>query len=216
MDVVYSLLRSYSESAKATGSLVSNAYSTLANPKGTKELAQTLFVLSCVFMLAYVFIIAPARAGLWTLPKGRKHKSHRYMGLFFLIQYSLAWIEFLTNYVGENGVAGATYIPHAVALNGTIQRTHHVSRCGRCLTCHTTSHYLVQTQGSFKVRRHISASKFSQSLKILVTIPTRRSCREVLYMKTFTLLCTASLAVSFTIPSIVISSGSTLSDMSWN
>jgi hypothetical protein len=119
MDVIHSLLNSYSKSAKSAGHLAGKAFKTLANPSDALETAQTIFALACVFLLAYVFIIAPARAGLWTLAKARKHKSHRDMGLFFLTQYFLAWVEFSTNYHGENGIAGASYIPHAVALNGT-------------------------------------------------------------------------------------------------
>ena len=120
MDTLYALLKSYTDSAKSSVDLVVQAYRTLSNPTDTKELAQTLIVLACVMSIAYVFVVAPARAGLWTMPKARKHKTHRYMGLFFLVQYSLAWVEFATNYVGANGMAGISYIPHAVALNGKL------------------------------------------------------------------------------------------------
>ena len=119
-DTLNALLKSYTDSAKAAGNLVVQTYKTLSNPTDAKEVAQTLVVLACVLSVGYVFIVAPARAGLWTMPKARKHKTHRYMGLFFLIQYSLAWVEFATNYVGANGMAGISYIPHAVALNGKL------------------------------------------------------------------------------------------------
>jgi hypothetical protein len=124
MDTLKSLLNSYQESAKSAKDLVVQAYTVFANPTDSKQLAQTLLILACVLSLAYVFIIAPALAGVWTTPKARKHKIHRYMGLFFLVQYSLAWVEFLTNYVDKSGVAGSSYIPHAVALNGKLTYWH--------------------------------------------------------------------------------------------
>lgn len=118
---LHSLLRSYKESARTAGNLVMQACSSLSNPTNTKQFTQTLMALACVLSLLYVFIIAPARAGLWTMPKARKHKTHRYMGLIFMVQYALAWVEFLTNYGGKDGTAAMSYIPHAVALNGTSQ-----------------------------------------------------------------------------------------------
>lgn len=122
MDTLLSLLRSYSESIKTTGDLVRSACDTLAHPTDAKEVAQTVFVLLGILSIAYVFLIAPAMAGLWSYPKARKHKTHRFMGLFFLAQYSLAWVEFFTNYKGSSGLGGTSYIPHAVALNGTPMR----------------------------------------------------------------------------------------------
>ena len=71
-------------------------------------------LLGCIF---YVLVGAPLRAGLWTGQKSTKHMLHRYMGLFFLIQYSLAWVEFLTDYE----TAKTTYFTHSITLNGRIE-----------------------------------------------------------------------------------------------
>lgn len=63
-----------------------------------------------------IFIYSPFRAGVWTGRRASKHKIHRYMGLIFLIQYGLVWVEFLT----KNGGSGSLgFLPHALALNGT-------------------------------------------------------------------------------------------------
>jgi hypothetical protein len=83
-----------------------------------KEYATTGIISFFGLSLFYVFIIAPLMAGFWTGPKTKKHKFHRYMGLLYLLQYFLAWVEFLTNYT--NGAA-ASYLPHFIALNGTLR-----------------------------------------------------------------------------------------------
>jgi len=80
------------------------------------EYAKTGIIFLFGSSLFYVFILAPLMAGFWTGPKTRKHKFHRYMGLLYLVQYFFAWVEYLTNYTDG---AAASYLPHAIALNGT-------------------------------------------------------------------------------------------------
>jgi hypothetical protein len=70
------------------------------------------FLVGC---LGYVLLVAPFRAGMWTGTRARRHKVHRYFGLAFLVQYALAWIEYLTNY--EGGYRNS-YLVHTIALNG--------------------------------------------------------------------------------------------------
>jgi hypothetical protein len=71
----------------------------------------------CVLVgcLVYVLLVAPLRAGMWTGTRAKRHKVHRYFGLAFLIQYALAWIEYLTNY--EDGYRNS-YLVHTIAING--------------------------------------------------------------------------------------------------
>lgn len=66
----------------------------------------------------YVLIVAPLMAGFWTGPRTSKHKMHRYMGLAYLIQYFLAWVEFVSNY---DDPTKDSIIPHFIALNGLVQ-----------------------------------------------------------------------------------------------
>lgn len=80
-----------------------------------KEFGQALVVMAVVGSMLHVFFIAPFRAGLWTGPRSRRALVHRYMGLFFLVQYALAWVEFLTDYES----AKSSFLPHTIALNGT-------------------------------------------------------------------------------------------------
>lgn len=83
-----------------------------------KEYLQAAIVTILTGSILWVLIGKPMSAGLWTGERASRHKVHRYLGLFFLIQYSLSWVEFITNYEG----AGAySFIPHTVALNGVIQ-----------------------------------------------------------------------------------------------
>lgn len=79
------------------------------------EYIQTAIVAVLVFSLAYVFLIAPALAGLWSFPRARKATLHRFMGLAYITQYSLAWVEFLTLY---GAGAESSYLTHTAALNG--------------------------------------------------------------------------------------------------
>ncbi len=82
-----------------------------------KEFGQALVVIAVVGSMLHVFFVAPFRAGMWTGPRSRKAVVHRYMGLLFLIQYFLAWVEFLTDYER----ARYSFLPHAIALNGTFR-----------------------------------------------------------------------------------------------
>jgi hypothetical protein len=62
----------------------------------------------------YVFVLAPLRAGLWTGPRARRHKLHRYMGLLYLIQYALACIEYFFSYDDAKN----SLLLHTITLNG--------------------------------------------------------------------------------------------------
>lgn len=66
----------------------------------------------------YVLIIGPMKAGMWTGKRATRQRVHRFMGLAYLIQYGLAWVQFLTNY--EDGYQHS-YLPYTIALNGLIQ-----------------------------------------------------------------------------------------------
>jgi len=79
------------------------------------EYAKTATTVTVIFSLVYVFFLAPLRAGLWTGSRARKHIFHRYMGLLFLAQYFLAWIEIATNYEGG---AESSFLPHFISVNG--------------------------------------------------------------------------------------------------
>jgi len=81
----------------------------------TKEYVVAAITTFIVASLVGIFIYAPFRAGVWTGQRAKRHKVHRYMGLFFLIQYALVWVEFLTKN-GGSGYLGV--LPHALALNG--------------------------------------------------------------------------------------------------
>ena len=81
-----------------------------------KEYMVAALTTAVVASLVGIFIYSPFRAGVWTGQRASKHKVHRYMGLVFLIQYGLVWVEFLT----KNGGSGTLgFLPHALALNGT-------------------------------------------------------------------------------------------------
>mmetsp|Transcript_21246 Transcript_21246/g.30059 ORF Transcript_21246/g.30059 Transcript_21246/m.30059 type:complete len:469 (+) Transcript_21246:79-1485(+) len=81
------------------------------------DYAYAAISIALVCPLFYVLIGAPLRAGMWTGKRAKRHKVHRYMGLVFMMQYALAWVEFITNYEA----AKDSYLPLTVALNGLIQ-----------------------------------------------------------------------------------------------
>lgn len=83
--------------------------------RDTNEYLTAAIVSAVVASLVGIFIWSPFRAGVWTGKRASRHKVHRYMGLFFLIQYALVWVEFLTDYDG-GGTLG--FLPHTLALNG--------------------------------------------------------------------------------------------------
>jgi hypothetical protein len=66
--------------------------------------------------ILWVLVGIPLKAGLWTSQKAQRHKMHRYMGLFFLIQYCLAWVEFLA----DDNQGRLRVLPHTVAMNGML------------------------------------------------------------------------------------------------
>jgi hypothetical protein len=80
------------------------------------EYVQAGVVTLLVGSILWVLIGIPFKAGLWTGQRATRHKMHRYMGLSFLLQYVLAWVEFITNF---HGAGEFSFLPHAVALNGT-------------------------------------------------------------------------------------------------
>lgn len=74
----------------------------------------TLIVGSIVFVLLW----SPLRAGMWTGQRAKRHVVHRYLGLFFLLQYFAAWIEYTTNYENSKN----TYLPHFISICGELCR----------------------------------------------------------------------------------------------
>ena len=80
-----------------------------------QEYLQAFIVTMVAGSILWVLIGKPLSAGLWTGERASRHKMHRYLGLFFLIQYALSWVEFITNY---DGAGEFSVIPHTVALNG--------------------------------------------------------------------------------------------------
>jgi hypothetical protein len=81
-----------------------------------REYVTFTLVAACVLSLVIVFFIAPFRAGVWTGKRATRHVIHRFMGLAFMFQYTLAWVEFLTNY----DAATASHLPIFIAVNGTV------------------------------------------------------------------------------------------------
>jgi hypothetical protein len=94
----------------------------LSNPIShaqTVARVETFYVISTLLIatsVLMVFFIAPFRAGFWTGTRSHRHQFHRYAGLLYLIQYVLAWIEYLTHY---HDTAPTSYLPHTIAVNGT-------------------------------------------------------------------------------------------------
>lgn len=86
-------------------------------PVGMFQYAKTVVVTSFCLFLGYVFLVAPALAGLWTGRKARRAVFHRYMGLSYLIHYVLACAELCLNY----GAAKHSYLTHIVAVTGREQ-----------------------------------------------------------------------------------------------
>jgi hypothetical protein len=82
-----------------------------------REYAAFAVVAACVLSLLIVFIVAPFRAGVWTGKRATRHRIHRFMGLAYMFQYSMAWVEFLTNYEA----ATRSYVPLFVAINGKLR-----------------------------------------------------------------------------------------------
>jgi len=72
---------------------------------------------SLVVSILYVLFIAPFMGGFWTGKRSTKHLIHRYMGLAYLTQYALAWVELTRNYDSYEG----SFLPATIALNGLIQ-----------------------------------------------------------------------------------------------
>lgn len=83
--------------------------------RDTKQYMVAAVVTAAVLSLVTIFIFIPFRAGVWTGQRATKHKVHRYMGLCFLIQYALVWVEFLTDDIGTGKLG---FLPHTMALNG--------------------------------------------------------------------------------------------------
>jgi hypothetical protein len=106
-------------STRTLGRLAVETATQLGRPSlhSGRELAQSVLILAICASLAYVFFIAPFRAGLWTGRKARRHIFHRYMGLSYLVHYVLAWIEFFTNY---QSAGQHSYLCHIIAVMGTL------------------------------------------------------------------------------------------------
>ena len=94
----------------------------------SRSIMELLFLLgmTCAITLSVLMLfVAPLKAGMWTGQRAKRHVAHRYMGLVFLIQYSLAWVEFATNYDSYKN----SYIPATIALNGTVVSNFLQFRC---------------------------------------------------------------------------------------
>lgn len=91
----------------------------MGEPIDMKEVAVAVIATFLIASTLYVLIVAPLMAGFWTGPRTSRHKIHRYMGLAFLTQYFLAWVEFVSKY--NDPTAEDSIIPHFIALNGLIQ-----------------------------------------------------------------------------------------------
>lgn len=100
-----------------TRDLAQIAVSDQADSITAKEYARTGAMALFSLSLLYVFVVAPAKAGFWTGRKARRHRIHRYMGISYLVHYTLAWIEFFTNYETSR----TSYLVHIIALNGTYE-----------------------------------------------------------------------------------------------
>jgi hypothetical protein len=82
------------------------------------SIARMMIGASVLCSIYYVLLYKPLKAGMWgPTQRATRHLLHRYMGLAFIIQYSYAWYEFLTDYEGS---AQFSYLPITVALNGTL------------------------------------------------------------------------------------------------
>jgi hypothetical protein len=85
-------------------------------PKGWLLKAMgNLLVVIVISSIYYLLMVKPFRAGMWTGTRANRHRIHRYMGLVFLLQYSFAWYEFISNYEGSGKTS---YLPVSTALNG--------------------------------------------------------------------------------------------------
>lgn len=85
-------------------------------PKGWLfKLIGNALVVMVISSIYYLLMVKPFRAGMWTGTRAQRHRIHRYMGLVFLLQYSFAWYEFISNYEGSGK---SSYLPVSIALNG--------------------------------------------------------------------------------------------------
>lgn len=85
-------------------------------PPWSEYLVATVVTLSITW-ITYILFLAPLWNGFWTGPRASRHLVHRYMGLVYLIQYPLAWLEFARDYDSARN----SYLPHLIALNGVTQ-----------------------------------------------------------------------------------------------
>jgi len=114
-----SYLNSMTISASAVGNfVVENFRSVARKEQDPLQLLKALLVSTLALSLAFVFVWAPFRAGMWTGRRAKRHQFHRYMGLLYMVQYFFAWVEFGTNY--ENS-ARDSVVPHFIAVNGLLQ-----------------------------------------------------------------------------------------------
>lgn len=90
------------------------------------EYAKLLGLAFAIVSSFKILFVAPFKAGMWTGERAKRHVIHRYMGLLFLIQYSLAWVEFTSNYE----VYKLSYLPFTIALNGKVIFLCHILSCG--------------------------------------------------------------------------------------
>jgi hypothetical protein len=152
------------------------------------EYAAFAVVWACVISLLVVFIIAPFRAGVWTGKRATRHRIHRFMGLAYMFQYSMAWVEFLTNYES----ATRSHLPLFVTINGTPRTPSllYMHKNGydplKFILHFTAYNFLHCLQGLSKVTRPTSPLRCCRSWTTLGTSRTRPSCRGHSFTRTFT------------------------------
>jgi len=156
--------------------------------RDAKQYIVAAIVTAVVLSLVTIFFFIPFRAGVWTGQRATKHKVHRYMGLCFLIQYALVWVEFLTNDIGTGKLG---FIPHTMALNGMccVAKGRHLY-IDEAVKSVTNPFFLYLSDLSFpqvlfRGTLLTFPSKYCLNWRMLDTIQTKASSPETLCMKTY-------------------------------
>ncbi|KAL7571400.1 hypothetical protein ACA910_007705 [Epithemia clementina (nom. ined.)] len=131
------------------------------------------FMTVAVASAAYVLFLAPLRNGFWTGPRANRHLIHRYMGLVYLIQYPLAWIEFVRNYESARN----SYLPHLIALNGAAQAWSAFFSFRVLPDLNDAGYY---SDRSVLSRRFIHENAFFQMLAVFGSLYYHDECRAAL------------------------------------
>ena len=109
------LLQDYQETLFAAFSASPQGSGDVTTTPDRREVVRATLVLVAILSTIHVLFVVPLTAGFWTGARAKKFTYHRYMGLFYLIQYFLAWVEFCTNF---EQVAKFSVLGHMVALTG--------------------------------------------------------------------------------------------------